>query len=224
MIRLFIGYDQKETAAAHVLHHSIQRQSSMPVSVTFLNRESLRGIFTRPRGQLDSTDFSISRFMVPYLCNYQGWALFMDCDMVCRDDIAKLWAWRQEQYAVQCVKHLHIPTETTKFLGQPQTQYPFKNWSSVMLFNNDMCDELTPAYVNYASGLDLHQFKWLASPQQIGELPHQWNHLVGSDMPDSRASLAHFTTGGPYFKQYKNCEHADDWFLEQGLMLHIDHE
>lgn len=224
MIRIFVGYDKRETAAAYVLAHSIQAQASMPVQFTFLNLSQLRGILTRPRGQYDSTDFAISRFLVPYLCNYEGWAIFMDCDIVCRDDIAKLWAWRDERYAVRCVKHHHQPDETTKFLGQPQTRYACKNWSSVMLFNcaHESCRLLTREYVNSAPGLELHQFAWQQCKVPVGDLPAHWNLLVDYDAHDPRAALVHYTKGGPYFPEYAACDYHADWWAQREDMLRID--
>ena len=177
---------------------------------------------TRERNPLQSTEFSFSRFLVPYLCNFEGWSIFMDCDMLVLDDIAKLWALRDDRYAVQVVKHQHQPKETVKFLNAPQTPYPKKNWTSVMLLNNAKCRALTPEYVNAASGLELHQFKWLESEELIGELPHAWNHLVGYDEPRAGVSNAHFTLGGPYFDEYRDCEYAEEWFLEKAKMLHAD--
>ena len=141
--------------------------------------------------------------------------------MVVRDDPAKLWAWRDEQYAVRVVKHNHIPEETTKFLGRTQTKYSKKNWSSVMLFNNAKCKNLTLDYVNTAQGLDLHQFKWLESDELIGELPRQWNHLVDVDEYNHKASLVHYTKGGPYFKGYENCDYHQDWWSAQHAMLQV---
>jgi hypothetical protein len=127
---------------------------------------------------------------------------------------------RDERYAVQVVKHDHRPRERTKFLGEPQTTYEKKNWSSVMLLNNRRCTRLTPEYVNAATGLELHQFRWLDSEQLIGELPHRWNHLVGYDPVGADAGLAHFTVGGPYFPEYADCEFADEWRAVREKMLH----
>lgn len=222
MIRIFIGFDERETAAWHVLTHSILARASQPVSFTPLSLDNLNGLMWRERSALQSTAFSFSRFLTPHLSAYEGWSVFMDCDMLMRDDIAKLWALRDERYAVMCVKHDHRPTETTKFLDKPQTAYGKKNWSSVMLFNNARCRALTPEYVNAATGLELHQFKWLESDDLIGELPHGWNHLVGYDPPDARAHNAHFTIGGPYFKEYADCEHGGEWFAEYERMLRVD--
>jgi lipopolysaccharide biosynthesis glycosyltransferase len=145
----------------------------------------------------------------------------MDCDMLMREDIAKLWALRDERYAVMVVKHVHLPRETEKFLGMPQSKYEKKNWSSVMLFNNARCRTLTPEYVSTASGLELHQFKWLASEQAIGALPSRWNHLVGYDAARTDAALVHYTLGGPYFADYADCEYADDWRAEKDHMLAV---
>ncbi len=222
MINIFIGFDPRETVSYHVLCHSILTRASAPVSITPLMLTQLSHILTRPRHPLQSTDFSFSRFLVPYLSNYQGWSVFMDCDMLVLDDIAKLWQLQDEQYAVQVVKHHHEPTEESKFLNAPQTRYEKKNWSSVMLFNNEKCWQLTPEYVNSASGLALHQFKWLDDEQLIGELPHCWNHLVGYDVPSQTTSLVHYTIGGPYFKNWETCEFSDEWFKEKQAMLYVE--
>lgn len=221
MIRVFIGYDSRESVAYSVLAHSIQVRASMPVAVAPLMLTQLGRIFDRARNPLQSTDFAFTRFLVPYLCNYEGWAIFMDCDMLMRDDIAKLWACRDERYAVKVVQHDHVPREKTKFLGQPQSVYPKKNWSSVMLMNNAKCRALTPGLVRTASGLHLHRFEWLPEQDAIGALPKRWNHLVGYDAPDSDAALAHFTLGGPYFNGYTNCEFANEWQQMRDGMLSV---
>ncbi len=221
MINIFIGYDPREAVAFSVLAHSIHARSSQPVSITPLMLSQLKNIYTRGRHPLQSTDFSFTRFLVPHLSGHIGWSLFMDCDMLVLDDIAKLWSLRDERYAVQVVKHNHVPKENTKFLGATQTKYEKKNWSSVILFNNAKCRALTPEYVNTASGLELHQFKWLGNDGLIGEIPHRWNHLVSYDAPNPDASLVHYTIGGPYFDEYRNCEHADTWRQEYAQMLRV---
>jgi hypothetical protein len=221
LIRIFIGFDPREAVAYSVLAHSIQARASVPVAVAPLALSQLGHLLRRERHALQSTDFSFSRFLTPYLSDYAGWSLFMDCDMLMRDDVAKLWDLCDERYAVQVVKHDHKPRETTKFLGAAQTAYAKKNWSSVMLFNNARCRTLTPDYVNTASGLELHQFKWLESDAMIGELPHRWNHLVGYDAPSEDISLAHYTIGGPYFPEYADCPLADEWRAERDAMLYV---
>jgi lipopolysaccharide biosynthesis glycosyltransferase len=222
MINVFIGYDPREAVAYNVLAHSINHRASQPVSIVPLMLSQLGGIYTRERHPLQSTDFSFTRFLTPYLSGYSGWSVFMDCDMLVLDDIAKLRALRNERYAVQVVKHHHVPKEEIKFLGAKQTKYEKKNWSSVMLFNNAKCRALTPEYVNTATGLELHQFKWLGNDDLIGEIPHRWNHLVGYDAPNPDVSLVHYTIGGPYFEEYKNCEHAEAWRGELERMLYAD--
>lgn len=218
MIPVFIGYDAREAVAFSVLSYSIHRRSSRPVTVAPIMLTQLRGMYRRERHPLQSTDFSFSRFLTPCLSDYSGWSIFMDCDMLMLDDIAKLWALRDDRYAVMVVKHVHVPKETRKFLGEPQSKYEKKNWSSVMLFNNAKCRALTPDFVNTASGLELHQFKWLEGGDFIGALPSEWNHLVGYDRPGV-ASLVHFTLGGPYFTDYRDCEYASEWFAERDAML-----
>ena len=219
MIRVFIGYDPAESVAFGVLAHSIHARASEPVTVTPVMLSQLRGVYRRSHDSLQSTQFSFSRFLTPWLAGYEGWAVFMDCDMLMRADIAELWKLRDERYAVQVVKHVHVPKEDVKFLGAVQTKYEKKNWSSVMLMNCAKCRALTPEYVNKATGLELHQFKWLGDDALIGELPRGWNHLVGYDKPDPAAKLAHFTIGGPWFPEYAKSEFAGEWFGERDQML-----
>ena len=219
--RIFVGYDSKEVIAYHVLAQSIIDHSSMPVEFSPIVLSNLKGLFTRERNALQSTEFSFSRFLVPYLSGYQGWSLFMDCDMLMRADIAELWAMRDDNFSVMCVKHDYQPKVETKFLGQTQTKYEKKNWSSVMLFNNARCRALTPDFVNTATGLELHQFKWLDGDHQIGELPVHWNYLVNEYEADPAAKLVHFTDGGPYFHEYRNDDYADEWFATRDRMLHV---
>ncbi len=221
VIRVFIGYDSREAVAFSVLSYSIQARASVPVSVSPLMLSQLKGILTRERHPLQSTDFSFSRFLTPYLSGYAGWSVFMDCDMLMLDDIARLYELCDDHYAVMVVKHNHVPKETTKFLGEPQSKYEKKNWSSVMLFNNAKCHSLTPEYVNKASGLELHQFKWLAGDDLIGALPDRWNHLVGYSPLRRDAALVHYTQGGPYFDDYRNCEYSKEWFAERDAMLRV---
>ena len=221
MIRIFIGYDPREAVAYSVLNYSIQARASQPVSTAPLMLDQLKGVLTRERHPLQSTDFSFSRFLTPYLSGYEGWSVFMDCDMLMLDDVAKLWELRDERYAAMVVKHNHVPKETVKFLGEPQTKYEKKNWSSVILFNNAKCRALSAEYVNSASGLELHQFKWLGDDDLIGSLPDRWNHLVGYNTPRRDAALVHFTQGGPYFDAYRDCEYAKEWHAEREEMLRV---
>jgi hypothetical protein len=221
MIHIYIGYDAREAVAFSVLSYSIQARASAPVSIAPLMLSQLKGMLTRERHPLQSTDFSFSRFLTPHLSGYTGWSVFMDCDMLMLDDIAGLVRLCDDRYAVMVVKHDHVPKETTKFLGEPQSKYEKKNWSSVMLFNNARCRALTPDYVNKASGLELHQFKWLGNDELIGALPDRWNHLVGYNKPRPDAALVHYTLGGPYFPEFKNCEYSKEWFAERDAMLRV---
>lgn len=221
MNRVFIGFDPNETVAFHVMNHSIQSRASEPVAVIPIMLSQLHGVFKRERNSLQSTEFSFSRFLVPYLSDYEGWSVFMDCDMLVLADINELFAFRDDRYAVQVIQHDHRPKEDVKFLGATQTKYEKKNWSSVILFNNAKCTALTPEYVNTATGLELHQFKWLESEELIGSLPGVWNHLVGYDpiIPVEQIKNLHYTEGGPYFEDYVDTDYADVWLKEKEAML-----
>ena len=220
-LRIFVGYDERLPVLYSVLSHSIVARASAPVAITPLALRSLGTLMRRARDPLQSTEFSFSRFLTPYLSGYSGWALFMDNDMLVRDDIAQLFALRDERYAVQVVKHQYTPKTETKFLGHTQTKYEKKNWSSVMLMNCAKCRALTPEYVNAASGLELHRFAWLEDEGLIGELPARWNFLVGeyAPLPEKEISNLHYTLGGPYFEEYRDGDFAGLWLAERDAML-----
>jgi len=220
-MRVFVGFDSKEVVAYHVLCQSILETASKPVQFIPVALSTLGSVFARERNPLQSTEFSFSRFLVPHLSGYDGWSLFLDCDMLFRADICELWGLCDDRYSVMCVQHEYQPKEDVKFLGQVQTKYEKKNWSSVILFNNTRCKALAPEYVNTATGLQLHQFKWLESDREIGALPRKWNHLVGVYDYDAEAANVHFTEGGPYFQDYRNVDFADEWFAARDRMLQV---
>jgi hypothetical protein len=218
VLNIFIGYDTREADAFRTLEHSIRRRASVPVSVAPVKLRDVqeRGLYTRQRGPTESTEFSLTRFLVPALSGYKGWSVFMDCDMLCRTDVAGLAAEiaKQPDKALLVCKHDYTPSPERKFLNQVQTAYPRKNWSSVMAMNNERCRALTAQYVNTASGLDLHRFNWLKGDDEIGELALAWNWLVGEYTYNAGAKIAHFTRGGPWFPEYRNSDYAGEWFEE----------
>lgn len=205
MIPVFIGYDSTETAAWHVLASSLIARSSLPLALTPVGAKVLPSdIWWRPRGPKDSTEFSVARFMVPYLAGFRGWAVFMDCDMLALGDLAELWQQRDPNKAVMVVQHNHRPEHQRKFLGQEQSQYERKNWSSLMLLNcsHPACRTLTPEYVNEADGLTLHRFGWCAD-EDIGYIRDGWNVLKTDNRlehpePEAPVKLLHLTQGGPW--------------------------
>jgi len=215
VLSIYIGYDPRESVAFYTLAHSILRRSSVPVSVAPLAQSQLKGIYRRSRGPTESTEFSLTRFLVPHLSAYSGWSIYMDCDMLCRTDISGLMGEmeRQRDKAVLVCQHDYVPRSERKFLDQVQTKYPRKNWSSLMVFNNARCRALSPDYVNSASGLELHRFGWIEDGL-IGELALEWNWLVGEYRRNGAARIVHFTLGGPYFGEYRNCDYAEEWFAE----------
>jgi lipopolysaccharide biosynthesis glycosyltransferase len=215
--RVFIGYDPREEVAVNVLTASFQAHASIPVQIAQVRLDQLGGVYTREHDPKQSTAFSFSRFLVPWLAGYQGWALFIDADMLCLGDIAELWALRDESKAVQVVKHQHECEEGLKFQGMPQTPYGRKNWSSVVLFNCERCTALTPEFVNTATGLELHQFRWLADGE-IGELPPEWNVLVGVQPVPAAAKVLHYTLGGPWFDDCLDMPESQRWLEAREAM------
>jgi len=212
MLRIFIGFDKAEVAAYQVCSYSIINNSSVPVSITPLNIRHFPW-FTN-NDYKASTEFAFTRFLVPWLSGFAGWSLFMDGDMLVRSDISKLFDMKDDKYAVQCVQHNYTPQPGPKFLGTEQTEYSRKNWSSVMLFNNEKCTGLSEEYVNSAPGLALHQFEWCKGTE-IGSLPKSWNYLIDEEcgpVDFSDPELVHFTRGGPYFEEFSCCPYSEEWF------------
>jgi hypothetical protein len=211
-LKVYIGWDSHEPLAFQVLCHSILRRASKPVTIIPLVRGHLKGIYDR--GPDGTTEFSLTRFLVPYLSDYEGMSLFLDCDMLMRTDVYRIFAeLGPYRPAVSVCQHDYVPKESQKATGQ-QTAYPKKNWSSVMLFDNTQCHALTPDYVNTATPKALHRFEWVGQEQMIGRLPLEWNWLVG-EYPENTAALnLHYTLGTPCFKDYQRCDHADLWWDE----------
>ena len=222
VIRIFIGYDPVERVAWHAMASSIYEQSTRPVALIPVNIRNLNGIFTRQRDPKQSNEFSFTRFLVPYLAGFEGYALFFDCDMLLRTDINEIFSVLDEQpdKAVYVVKHSYEPRDDIKYLNTVQYKYPRKNWSSVMLWNcgHPANKQITPDYVNTASAMDLHRFSWLKD-EDIGELDVRWNWLVGEyDQPPADVKNVHWTIGGPYFTEYKDSDFSDEWFQQKELV------
>ena len=217
MNNIYIGYDSREVEAYNACVNSINVNTSTPIKITPIIRKDLqeRGLYTRKVDTMSSTEFSFTRFLVPYLANYKGWVIFCDCDFIFLEDIAQLFELADDKYAVMCCKHEYIPTNNTKMDGQVQRVYPRKNWSSLMLWNcnHPKNKNLTPEIVSVQSGQYLHRFAWL-DDSEIGSLPIEWNWLVGwyKEPQDGSPKALHFTEGGPWFKDYENCEYSNVYY------------
>lgn len=207
MLKVFIGYDPRQPISLNVLSQSIYRKSSKPVAITPLVIEQL------PMKRVGLTPFTYSRFLAPYLCNYEGWSLFLDADILLNADIAELFALADDKYTVMVSKN----------------EQRFE-WASVMLFNNRKCGILTPEYIEKAQGL--HGIQW-ANEEEVGELPGEWNHLVGYDhkryikgiIQDGRptrelinAKLIHYTQGIPAWPETETCDYSKEWRDEHKIL------
>ena len=147
IIRIVVGYDKRESVAYHVFTQSVLEKSSAPISFIPLSLNTLK-IYKETHAD-GSNEFIYSRFLTPFLMNFSGWAIFADGDMVCNSDIAELWALRDENKAVQVVKHNYKTKKTVKYLGNKNEDYPRKNWSSLILWNCGHPDNkiLTPEFI-----------------------------------------------------------------------------
>ena len=216
-MKICIGWDKREEAACEVAKASILKHASLPVEIIPISMETLGDLYKRPTSTKDgklwddisgapmSTSHAIARFFVPYLCGYQGWALFIDGDVLIRRDIADLFTWADPKAAVQVVKQLYVPRGVQKKAGDSQLQYRRKNWSSVVLWNcgHPANQALTPEVVNSQRGLWLHEFAWV-NDSEVGELPGTWNTLIEDP------ALVHFTEGLPDIKPGQ--PYSDEWW------------
>lgn len=226
-MKVFLGYDSREDEAYKVAESSLRRRASIPIELTplMIDRLASGGLLRRPtdtRGQRydlpsnapASTEFAISRFLVPLLAQ-TGWALFADSDVVFLGDVAELEALADPRYAVMCVQHRPLTGRASKMDGQAQITYPRKNWSSVMLWN---CDHpanrrLSLVDIQERRGFDLHQFYWLAD-NEIGALPAEWNWLVNVERKPDQPKIAHFTLGGPFTRGWQGADYDSLWYQE----------
>jgi hypothetical protein len=209
-ISMVVGFDQREAIAYHVFCQSVLEKSSLPVEFLPLSINSLANY--RETHTDGSNKFIYSRFLTPFLMDWQGWAIFADGDMICRSDIHDLWSLRDESKAVLVVKHDYMTKANTKYLGNKNENYPRKNWSSLVLWNcgHNANKILTPDFIQSQPGSYLHRFSWL-SDELIGELPIEWNWLATEYEDNYAAKLVHYTLGTPCFKEYSGSAMADDW-------------
>jgi len=213
VLNVYIGYDEVEIVAYHTLSQSIIKHASGPIRISPICSKHFRKFFNRPRDKKQSNDFSFTRFLVPYLNNYDGYAIFMDCDMMLKTDIFEVFNEIDPHSAISVVQHDYTPSDTVKYLNKVQYAYPRKNWSSFVVWNcsHEKNRKLTPTFIESASGLELHRFTWLKDTE-IGNLDVSWNWLVGDYInPPEDVKNVHWTIGGPYFKEYSDVDYSDEW-------------
>lgn len=213
---IFCGYDPREAIAFHTCVNSLIRHSSKPLVIHPLALNTIPGYEEKHTD--GSNQFIYSRFLVPWLMNWKGKAVFIDGDMVVTDDIHSLVDPLSLYPAVHVVKHNYTPKDETKYLGAKQEAYPRKNWSSVIVWNcgHFAHRKLTPEFISEATGEYLHRFQWLKD-EQIGELPKEWNWLPDEYGPNKWAKLYHWTCGTPCFHEYADAVHAEIWHKERQL-------
>lgn len=221
--RVYVGWDSAQVEAFQVCRHSLHRHARSEIEVIPIKQHELREqkLYWRPVDPLASTEFTYTRFLVPRLAGYQGWALFMDCDFLVTGDIGEVFDLADDRYALRCVQHDYRPTETTKMDGAVQSVYPRKNWSSFVLWNcgHPANAVVSPTVANRESGAYLHRFTWLED-DLIGDLPMTWNWLEGWYAPPEEGTPMgiHFTRGGPWFEDWRDVAYADLWRAEAELV------
>jgi lipopolysaccharide biosynthesis glycosyltransferase len=214
-VKIYIGFDQRESVAYHTFVQSLIDNASIPLQITPLATKNLNCYEEKHEDK--SNDFVYSRFLTPFLNEFEGWAIFADGDMVCQTDIKELLELRDDSKALQVVKHDYKTKAHQKYLGNINQDYPRKNWSSVILWN---CSHpkhkiLTPDFISNQTGKYLHRFSWLED-EEIGELPKEWNWLATEYPNNEQAKIIHYTLGTPCFKNYRETEMSDVWLNQYG--------
>ena len=225
MIPVFARFDEREAVGYHTFCASVIEHCSEPVSISPLHLGALQKVYSG--GHRDGTNaFIYSRFLIPYLMGYSGFAIFVDgADMIVKDDIAKLWAMRDPFKAVQVVKHDYKTKHPRKYIGTKMeadnADYPWKNSSSVMIINCSHYSwrHVTPQTVESMPGAYLHRFEFI-DERFIGELPIEWNWLCQEYGENENAKLVHYSIGVPAFPAYEDTEMAKDWFDAYRLVNH----
>ena len=207
---IVVGFDQRESVAYHTFVQSVIEKSTIPTRFMPLNIGSLTNY--KETHKDGSNDFIYSRFLVPYLMNFNGWAIYADGDMVCLEDIKKLWDLRDDKFAVQVVKHDYKTKIKTKYWGNKNEDYPRKNWSSLILWNcNHQSHKiLTPKFIQQKTGAFLNRFSWIKD-EEIGEVEKEWNWLAMEYEEKNDINLIHYTIGTPCFEEYQNKSLSSYW-------------
>ena len=215
--KIYIGYDSKEPIASEICEFSLNKNSSKPVKINHikLNEVKNKNIYWRETDKLGSTEFTFTRFLVPFLQNYNGWALFCDSDFLWLQDVNELFSIADDKYAIMCVHHDYKPKNTKKKLLSSQQIYPRKNWSSLVLWNcsHPSNKKVTPDLVNTETGKFMHRFGWLKD-EEIGAISHEWNWLIGwyKEPEDGKPKALHYTEGGPWLgSDFQKKEYAEEW-------------
>ena len=215
-VQLFVGFDAREEVGFHTFMSSVIHHSTVPVCVTPIGGGLFKSLPLARRPD-ESTDFARIRFLIPWMCGFRGWAVFMDgTDMLLRADINELWSLRDSYKAVQVVQHDYKTLHPRKFVGTPMEcenrDYPMKGASAVMLINcaHFAWRGLTPSVVKSMSGSALHRFEFI-KPEHFGSLPEEWNWLSQEHGVNEQAKILHFTAGIPAFTHYKNSPMAGEW-------------
>ena len=219
-LRVYIGWDSREDIAFQVARQSLIRNSSIALEVVPIKINELHktGLYTRKVDPLASTEFTYSRFLTPHIAGFNGWALFFDCDFLFFGDVKDLIQYQDPKYAICCVKHDYSPKDSIKMDGQIQSNYPRKNWSSMMMFNceHPSTKKLTVEAVNNETGAYLHRMQW-ANDSEIGNIPTDWNWLEGWNKKPKIGypSAVHYTRGGPWFENWQDVDFANEWQHEK---------
>lgn len=195
MHRIFIGADPRQVVSLTTLIHSITANAKEPVAITPLVFETL------PIKRQGLTPFTYSRFLVPYLCGYEGQALFLDADMLCLGDVSEVF-------------HLgRIDSTRAAYVMQDQ---PTFEWASMILFNcaHPSNRVLTPEHIEDRTTTNLHKIGWLPK-HEIGKIPLEWNVCVPYSYdgrePPANPKLVHFTQGVPHWWETQDQPYSGQW-------------
>lgn len=219
IIKIFIGRDRNAEIAYQVCKLSLTENTTIPLNIHPINKYNIQE-YNRKSEAVEATDFSFARFFVPFLSDFTGISIFVDGDFLFLEDVGKLLEHYDDRFAIMCCKHNYVPLNDVKMGGRVQTRFPRKNWSSLMIFNNNhpKLKTLSPDTINGQSGAFLHQFKFLED-NDVGSIPIEWNWLVNwyKEPIDGKPKALHYTEGGPWLPEYKNSIYSNEFHSYERL-------
>jgi hypothetical protein len=212
-VKVFIGSGEASVIECRTAIHSLRKHTKRELDIYVFNgthnavRLNDGEPFLAPMSlkvkYQNITEFSLYRYLVPELCDFQGRAIYIDSDTVCLSDIGELF---------------DTPIGDADFLAKYEAYSGEKLWGlSVMLIDCARCRfDLEKIVEEIEAGLyTMTDFscmgpRFLAHhPYQIGRLDPDWNVF---DRSDQQTKLIHYTNLLAQPWKYPNHPHGELWF------------
>lgn len=212
-VRVFIGSGEASLIERKTAIHSLRKHTKRDLDIYVFNgthnaiqlndgEPFLAPMSLRVKYQ-NITEFSLYRYLIPQLCDYNGKAIYIDSDIVCLNDIGELF---------------DTSMAGADFLARRADTSGTGHWGlSVMLIDCEKCRfDLERIIDEIAAGLySMTDFSWM-SPRflahhsyTIGQLDPMWNQF---DQWDHRTKLIHYTNLDTQPWRFPNHPYGELWF------------